>query len=51
MDLLLRPLVRELSRSLTLVLVLLGLKLLLFLLENTALDLFLTDVALDTEHQ
>lgn len=51
MDLLLRPLVRELSRSLTLVLVLLGLKLLLFLLEHAALYLFLADVALDTEHQ
>lgn len=50
MNLLLRSLVGELSRSLTLVLVFLGLKLLLFLLEDSTLDLFLADVALDTEH-
>lgn len=50
MYLLLRSLVGELSRSLALVLVFLGLKLLLFLLEDSTLDLFLADVALDTEH-
>ena len=51
MDLLLRSLVREFNRGFTLVLVFLGLKLLLFLLEDSTLDLFLADVALDTEHQ
>lgn len=50
MDLLLRPLVWKFGGCLALILVFLGLQLLLFLLEDSTLNFFLADVALNTEH-